>query len=230
MHPLDEEEKDEGIYFDPEGVKIRLRRPRRPKPVQFSLWTLLIVVTVICLIGAAIRGGLELVMYGACVTTFICGFIFFGVLMYRLLEAVFQRSAAKTKSLARMVLDGLLGAALVFSLLVLGSWIYAEITHETRLQIDRRYIELRDAMVQDDFAAGYAIMSPTWRKHHTLGQFENEQELRPLEPGRTLILFGDDAWLHPRSQRFVGMRGGRATHWRRIDGQWYYTGAEELID
>jgi hypothetical protein len=227
MHPLDEEDdvkKDDGIYFDPEGVKVRPRRARRARPVQFSLWTLLIVVTVICLIGAAIRGGLEIVLLGLCATTFVCGFLFFGVLIYRLCEAVLLKSAEKSKSLVRMVLDGLLGAGLVFSLLVLGAWIYAEATYSTRSRIDDRYIKLREAMMQEDFATGYAMMTPQWRKRHTLAQFKNEPIPPALEPSRSLVVFGDSAWLDPRSHRLLELWSFSEFRWRRIDGEWCYTG------
>jgi hypothetical protein len=197
---------------------------RKPK---FSLWALFVFVSLFALIGAAVRAELRGIVICSLIVCLLVGFLSFGYVIYRVLDALVTRNLVKWNRFAGMALDAMLGAGLIYCIISAGSWIYAAATHGDRSQIDERYQTLREGLIARDYYQAYSVTSPKYRKLRTLDQFKQEMTtglILRLDPGRTLKLRGNRAILVP-TDRFSSARSySPAIHWERIGDQWYFTG------
>ncbi len=122
----------------------------------------------------------------------------------------------------------LLTASVLISIYYLGSALIFRLQLDDMRRIDSRYLQFREAILEERYDDAYASMSPEYRQDHCLGRFVDDFSgvvPPPLYPQRSLSIRLRTATLMPEYDRFGPFfQSGLALEWEKISGEWYLTG------
>jgi hypothetical protein len=125
----------------------------------------------------------------------------------------------------------LLGLAIIGVLACLLWAVFAGIipvycSYQVDSQIEQLFADMYTAIRQEDNAAAFHHMTPSYRQSHTssdMGVFMDSMWFQ-LRPHYYLELNGDQAKVYPRSCRAFELMSGPIFSLVRIDNIWYFTG------
>jgi hypothetical protein len=128
------------------------------------------------------------------------------------------------------------GGILFALILVVLGFLIVPPGHQDRVAIAERYTQFNESFNNGNYELAYSFMSPTYRQTHTIETFKSDFDFlaildgEPLEPGYSVILFGDKANLCPDGPRWgLGIVwSGREYELEKIEGVWYFTGEYEF--
>lgn len=99
-----------------------------------------------------------------------------------------------------------------------------------------RYLEFCSSILEDRYQDAYLLMSPDYRQTHSLGEFQEDPKLLDnvfsgistigcdLDKKGSIGVFGNRATVFPEPSPVFYWYVGPSYDWKRIEGEWYFTG------
>jgi hypothetical protein len=228
MSELPEPNSDSGIELG--ELQTRSLASALRRNWQYSLWTLIVWLTLAALVGAAWRLEWPTILFIAFAAIAVCGVGAFGFVAYWLLNAIFTRSPTKLRRLVLLALHSLIGVSLIGWAATIGGWSTEYWRRRDIHAIDRRHIQLREALLTGDHASAHSIMTRSYRAKHSLATFQEEfhaDSVSPLLPRRRIEFHGRRATVHYRGS----IDGGSfSSEWEEIGDTWYFVDRYEGME
>jgi hypothetical protein len=125
-----------------------------------------------------------------------------------------------------LFLLALLGVSMCLLCAVFDGIIPVYCSYQTDDQIEQLFADMHAAIQQEDYAAAFHHMTPSYRQSHKPVDLSNwmERTAFDLESHYYLEMTDDRAKVGPRQCRFSEFMSGPIFHLVRIDNNWYFTG------
>jgi hypothetical protein len=108
-----------------------------------------------------------------------------------------------------------------------------------KVVVRMRYLEFCSSILEDRYQDAYLLMSPDYRQTHTIREFQQGPELLgdvftglntigcDLDDESSISIFGNRATICPEPTPLFDWYAGPTYDWKRIEGEWYFTGESE---